>query len=63
MRLALTRQEAAAALGVSVDAFDDHVAHELKCARRGRLRLYPLAELSAGSKSPQSAHGHAHEPV
>ena len=44
-RLALTRPEAAQALGVSVDAFDDHVRHELRCIRRGRLRLYPLAEL------------------
>ena len=44
-RLALTRPEAAQALGVSVDFFDDHLAHELRCIRRGRLRLYPLAEL------------------
>ena len=47
MRLALTRPEAARALGVSVDAFDDHIAHELRCIRRGRLRLYPVGELQA----------------
>lgn len=44
-RLALNKTEAANALGVSVDFFDDHVEHELRCVRRGRRRLYPLAEL------------------
>jgi len=44
-RLACNRTEAAHALGVSVDFFDEHVADELPCVRRGRLRLYPVAEL------------------
>lgn len=44
-RVALTRTEAAYALGMSVDFFDDHVAHELSAVRRGRLRFFPLAEL------------------
>jgi hypothetical protein len=44
-RLALNRAEAALALGVSIDFFDDHVALELRCIRRGRRRLYPLSEL------------------
>jgi len=44
-RLALTKSEAAAAIGVSVDFFDDHVAHELRCVRRGRRRLYPMREI------------------
>lgn len=45
LRLAVSRGEAAAALGVSVDFFDAHVAHELRCVRRGRRRLYAMAEL------------------
>lgn len=45
MRLTLTRQEAAGALGVSVDFFDDHIALDLRCIRRGRCRLYPVVEL------------------
>jgi excisionase family DNA binding protein len=43
--LALTKQEAAEALGVSVDFFDDHIAHELRMVRRGRRRLVPVPEL------------------
>jgi hypothetical protein len=42
-RLALSKSEAAKALGVSVDFFDAHVQHELACVRRGRRRLYPVA--------------------
>lgn len=45
MRLALTKREVAEALGVSVDFFDDHIAHELRCIRRGRHRLYPVTEI------------------
>lgn len=44
-RLAVNKTEAAQALGVSVDFFDAHVAHEVRCVRRGRRRLYPLGEL------------------
>ena len=44
-RLALTRPEAAAALGVSVNSFDRHVAAEVRVVRRGSIRLYPIAEL------------------
>lgn len=44
-RLALNKTEAAEAIGVSVDFFDEHVAHEVRCVRRGRRRLYPLFEL------------------
>jgi excisionase family DNA binding protein len=44
-RLALTKSEAAEALGVSVDFFEDHVMCELRIVRRGRRRLIPLAEL------------------
>lgn len=45
-RLAVNKTEAAGRLGVSVDFFDMHVAHELRCVRRGRRRLYPIAEIN-----------------
>ena len=44
-RLALNKMDAAAALGVSVDFFNEHVAHELRAIRRGRRRLYAVVEL------------------
>lgn len=44
-RLAFSRVEAAASLGVSVDYFDRHIAHEVRAVRRGRRRLYPVREL------------------
>lgn len=44
-RLALSPDEAAAALGVSRDYFDEHVAHELRIVRRGRRKLIPVREL------------------
>jgi excisionase family DNA binding protein len=44
-RLALSPTEAAAALGVSRDYFDDHVKRELRVVRRGKLVLIPVAEL------------------
>ena len=44
-RLALAPNEAAAALGVSRDFFDEHVLPELRIVRRGRRRLVPVREL------------------
>ena len=44
-RVTLRPEEAAAALGVSRDYFDEHVAHELRVIRRGRLKLYAVKEL------------------
>ena len=44
-RLALSSDEAAAALGVSRDFFDEHIAHELRVVRRGRRKLIPVPEL------------------
>ena len=44
-RLALTRQDAAAAIGMSLDSFERHVQPTLRLVRRGRLRLVPVAEL------------------
>lgn len=45
-RLAVSKVEAAEALGVSVDFLEEHVMHELRIVRRGRRRLIPIAELS-----------------
>jgi hypothetical protein len=44
-RLALTRQEAAAALGMSINSFERHVQPELRLVRRGKLRLIPVHEI------------------
>ena len=44
-RLALSKAEAAQALGVSVDYFEDHIISELRIVRRGRRRLIPVNEL------------------
>jgi len=44
-RLALTRVEAAASIGVSLDSFERYVQPELRLIRRGRLRLISVAEL------------------
>jgi len=44
-RLALSKLEAADALGVSVDFLEEHVMHELRIVRRGRRRLIPVREL------------------
>jgi len=44
-RVALTRAEAAASLGMSLDSFERHVQPELRLIRRGSLRLVPVAEL------------------
>jgi transcriptional regulator with XRE-family HTH domain len=44
-RVALTRNEAAAALGISLDSFERHVQSEIKMVRRGSLRMVPVKEL------------------
>lgn len=44
-RLTLTKPEAAAALGISIDSFERHVQPELRVIRRGRIRLIPCREL------------------
>jgi hypothetical protein len=45
LRLALSPDEAAAALGVSRDYLDQHVAPELRWVRRGRRKFVAIAEL------------------
>jgi hypothetical protein len=44
-RLALTRAEAAAALGMSLDSFERYVQTDVRMIRRGRMRLVPVREL------------------
>lgn len=44
-RLALSRGEAAAALGISLDSFERHVQSDIRLVRRGRMRLVPVREL------------------
>lgn len=44
-RLALTPVEAAQAIGVSRDFFDEHVLPELRVVRRGRKVLVAVSEL------------------
>lgn len=44
-RIALTPAEAAAAIGVGPDFFEENVAPELRVVRRGRKRLVPIIEL------------------
>lgn len=46
-RLALSKAEAAEALGVSVDFLERHVLDELRVVRRGRRRLIPMRALEA----------------
>ena len=45
IRLALSKPDAAAALDISVSSFERHVQPELRVVRRGKLRLFPVAEL------------------
>lgn len=44
-RIALSKVEAAEALGVSVDHLERHVLPDLRIVRSGRLRLIPVEEL------------------
>ncbi len=43
--IALTREEAAQALGVGLTTFKTRIAPELRVVRRGSVRLYPVREL------------------
>ena len=44
-RIALTQQEACASLGCSEEFFVEHIRPHLRVSRRGRKRLFPVAEL------------------
>ena len=43
--LALSKPDAAAVMGMSVDSFERYVMADVRCVRRGRMRLYPVDEL------------------
>lgn len=55
-RLAFSRKEAAAALGMSLRHFQRHVQPHLRCVYCGQLRLYPVSELERWM-SAHSSHG------
>lgn len=44
-RVCLTREEAAASIGVSLTSFEQHVQPHLRLVRLGRVRLVPVEEL------------------
>jgi excisionase family DNA binding protein len=61
-RVALSREEAARALGVSLDSFERYVQPHVRIIRLGRMRLVSVAELeewarSAGERAAQPAPG------
>src|SRR3954469_3423842 len=60
-RLALSKAEAAEALGVSVDFLEEHVMGELRIVRRGRRRLIPLSELQRWLEESAAPHVGGHE--
>lgn len=41
----VTKQQAAELLGVSIDSFERHIQPDLPVIRRGRVRLFAMAEL------------------
>jgi hypothetical protein len=43
--VALTRDEAATALGIGLDSFERYVQPHIRMIRWGRMRLVPVAEL------------------
>jgi excisionase family DNA binding protein len=44
-RLALTREEAAMALGIGLTTFKERVQPHLRLVRMGKVRMIPVAEL------------------
>jgi hypothetical protein len=44
-RTALTREEAAQSLGMSLDSFERYVQPTIRLVRAGRMRLVPIREL------------------
>lgn len=50
-RYALTRAEAAASLGMSLDSFERHVQPHLKVIRLGRVRVIAAEDLAAWARS------------
>ena len=44
-RLACRREEAAEALGISLDSFERYVQPHIRMVRHGKLRIVPIREL------------------
>jgi hypothetical protein len=44
-RIALTREQAASSLGMSLDSFERYVQPSVQMIRAGRMRLVPVSEL------------------
>ncbi len=44
-RTALTREEAATSMGMSLDSWERHVQPSIRLVRLGRMRLVPIREL------------------
>lgn len=59
LRLSLSRQEAAVALGISLSHFKRHVQPQIRCVYSGQLRLYPVSELEAWLERQSCEAGHA----
>lgn len=49
--ITVNRDEAAAALGVSVDSFDRHIRPQLPVIRLGRMVLFAVGELEQWAKA------------
>jgi hypothetical protein len=58
-RLALSRDDAATALGMSLPSFKRHVQPKVKCVYVGRMRLYPVADLQAWLDAQSCHNGRA----
>jgi hypothetical protein len=43
--VALTREEAAASLGISLTAFEQYVQPNVRLIRRGKIRVVPVRDL------------------
>jgi hypothetical protein len=56
-RVTLTREEAAASLGVSLAHFQRHVQPRLRLIRSGSCRLVPIVELERWAKETATLAG------
>jgi len=56
-RLLLSKQEAAASLGMSVRHFERHVQARLRCVRSGQLTLFLLRELERWAEDEATVAG------
>jgi hypothetical protein len=62
-RFALTREEAAAAVGVSLSHFERHIQPDLKIIYSGSARLVPVSEVEGWTRREATLAGGASEPT